>query len=401
MKQIWKKIKAWAIMMWRPILIFIGVALVVSTVFGFHLGSLTNGASSEEVKYVSSIKSGKELLSNPVYSVHKIPVYILFKLNVDSIAAYRAISAAFASLAVVSCFFILREWYTNRIALLGSWLFLTSAWILHAGRLATPEASFLLLMPLLWATVWMYYTTLHKTALLLLSFLYAASFYVPGFGWLLVITAFWQHKRIWQELKNVPWWFRVLCGLVIFAGIVPLVLAGVQAPKELLLAAGLPDTVTNLKMLLDNFFNIPEWLFLSGPNDPVHWLGRLPLLDVFSTTMLVLGIYSIRYHLEFIRVQLLVGSSMLLTLLITLGGPVTITVLMPAIYILIAGGVAFLLQQWFTVFPRNPIAKTIATTMMSVSILLVSYYHISHYFIAWPQSPATKAAFSDKIVTKH
>jgi hypothetical protein len=175
----------------------------------------------------------------------------------------------------------------------------------------------------------------------------------------------------------------------------------VQAPKELLLAAGLPDTVTNLKMLLDNFFNIPEWLFLSGPNDPVHWLGRLPLLDVFSTAMLVLGIYSIRYHLEFIRVQLLVGSSMLLTLLITLGGPVTITVLMPAIYILIAGGVAFLLQQWFTVFPRNPIAKTIATTMMSVSILLVSYYHISHYFIAWPQSPATKAAFSDKIVTKH
>lgn len=375
-----------------------GVALVVGSILGFHLGSLTNGASASEQNYVAGVSSGKELFRHPVYIVHKLPVYILFKLDVHNLAAYRAVSVMFASLAVVSCFFVLREWYTIRVAALGSWLFLSSAWVLHVGRLATPEVSYLLLMPVLWAAVWLYNTTLRKTALLLLSLLCAASFYIPGFGWLLIMTAIWQHKRIWEELKQVPVWFRAICAATIVLGLVPLLWAGSQSYNELLLAAGLPNHVPHIKDLAQNFLSVPENLFVRGPIDPVRWLGRLPLLDVFSVAMLVLGIYSMRFHLKLTRVQVLVGSSLLATLLISLGGPITITMLMPAVYILIAGGVAFTLQQWFTVFPLNPIARTIATTLVSVSILLASFYHISHYFIAWPQTPATKAVFTHNLV---
>ncbi len=379
-------------------MIFLGVSLVVGFTLGFHLGSLTKLASAPEQSYVASISSGRELAKHPAYIVHKLPVYVLFKLHVHHLAAYRAISAVFASLAVVSCFFVLREWYTTRVAILTSWLFLSSAWVLHIGRLATPESSFLLLAPLLWAAVWLYNTTLRKCALLLLSFLCAASFYIPGFGWLLLVMALWQRARIWDELKAVPWWFRAICGLVIVAGLVPLVWAGINSPRELLLAAGLPEHVPQPITLAANFISIPEQLVLRGPADPVRWLGRLPLLDIFSSCMLLLGLYSLRYHLKLIRIQLLAVSSLLFALLITLGGPATITLLMPAVYVLIAGGVAFMLQQWFAVFPRNPIARTIATSLISISILLVSYYHISQYFIAWPQTPATKAAFSQTLV---
>lgn len=385
-------------MMWRPILIFIGVTLVVSFIFGFKLGSLTPATSEPEQQYVNSISSGIELLRHPVYFVHKLPVYVLFKLDVNSLAAYRAVSTFFAGLAVVSCFFILREWYSNRIALLGTWLFLSSAWVLHTGRLATPEASYLLLMPLIWAAVWLYFTTLRKTALFVLSLLCSACFYIPGFGWLLIFTAIWQHKRIWEEIKYVPWWFRTLCGLVLISGLMPLAWAGINSPNELLLASGLPNAVPSVKSLLENLIHIPEYLFVRGPDDPVRWLGRLPILDVFSTAMFILGLYSIRYSLKQHKIQILVGSSIFLSLLITTGGAVTVTVLMPALYILIAGGVAFLLQQWFTVFPRNPLARTLATTLISISVLLVSFYHISHYFVAWPQTPATKSAFSHTLV---
>lgn len=387
-------------MMWRSILAFLGVSLVVVSFFGFRLGSLTSGVSLPEKNYIASVSSGKEIIKHPVYAVHKIPVYALSKLHVNRLAAYRAVSAAFASLAVVSCFFVLREWYTNRVALLGSWLFLCSAWVLHSSRLAIPEASYLLLMPLLWAVVWLYNTTLRQTALLLLSFLCAASFYIPGFGWLIIIMAAWQYKRLWTELIQVPWWFRLICVLVVIGGLVPLAWAGLASPNELLLAGGLPSQVPHLKDVLLNAVRIPEHLFLRGPNDPVRWLGRLPILDIFSTAMLVLGIYSVRYHLKLIRIQLLVGSSLLLSLLITLGGPLTITVLMPVLYILIAGGIAFMLQQWLAVFPHNPIARTLATTFISITVLFVSFYHVTHYFIAWPGAPATKAVFSGKIVQK-
>lgn len=384
-------------MMWRPILAFMVVSAIVCATLGYKLGSLTGGSSQPEIQYIASVDSGRKILEQPVYAVHKIPVYGLNKLGTERVAIYRLVSASFAALAVVSCFFVLREWYSDRIAILGSFIFLCSAWILHTGRLATPEASFLLLMPLLWAVVWLYNTTLRKTALLLLSLLCAACFYIPAFGGLLLMAAIWKHKKLWEELSQVPWWFRLLCLLIVLGGLVPLGWAALKSPQVLLLAAGLPESLPSFSSLTQNAVSIPQYLFVRGPADAVRWLGRLPLLDVFSWIMLVLGIYSVRYHLKLIRVQVLVGSSLLLTLLLVLGGPLTITVLMPAIYVLIAGGLAFMLQQWMAVFPRNPIAKTLAVSLLAGSVVLVAFYHLNHYFVAWPGAPATKAAFSGKI----
>jgi len=385
-------------MMWRPILVFLAVAAVVGFILGFKLGSLTPGASAPEQQYVSSLTSGKLLLKDPVYIVHKLPMYMLYKLNIHSLAAFRAVSAVFATLAVVSCFFILREWYTDRVALLGSWLFLSSAWILHIGRLATPEASFLLMMPLLWIAVWLYNTTLRKSALLLLSFGSALAFYIPGFGWLLLTVGIWKRRLLWKELKHVPWWFISLCVLIIITTLIPLILASIHDRDILLRATGLPDRLPHIKNIAENLLNIPGYLFYKGPEDAIKWLGRLPLLDAFSAAMFILGVYSMRYHFKLTRIQLLAGSSIILALLIAIGGSVTITAVIPVVYILAAGGVAFMLQQWLVVFPRNPVARTIATTLMSISILFVSFYHVNHYFIAWPQTPATKAVFDQSLL---
>lgn len=385
-------------MMWRPILAFAAVALVVGGIFSFQIGSLTQGVSQPEKTYITSVDSGNKLLKDPLYAPHKVPVYALFRLGIERVGAYRAISALFACAAVVSCFFILKEWYSNRIAVLGTWLFLTSAWILHVGRLATPEASYLLTMPFLWTAVWLYNTTLRKSAVLLLSLFAAVCVYVPGLVWLIVVAAIWKRKLLWKELRAVPVWFLVICGFGMLIVLLPLVLASISAPRQLLIAAGLPQDIPNIKDLGNNILSIPAYLFARGPQDAVRWLGRLPLLDAFSAVMLIIGMYSLRYHFRLVRIQLLAGSALLLGLLIILGGPVTVTALMPVVYIVIAAGIAFMLQQWFAVFPYNPIARTIATTLISVVVLLVSYYHISHYFIAWPQTPATRQVFRHSLV---
>lgn len=393
-----KRVKLWVFDVWRPTTMLIVGLLLAGFIYGSHIGDLTHGTSMQETNYIGSVSSGKDLLNHPMYAMHKIPVYMLFKLHVHSIAFYRAISACFMTLAVVACFFILREWYSNRIAVLGAWLFATSAWMLHVGRLATPEASFLLMMPLLWAAVWLYNTTLRKTALLVLSLLIGMSFYIPGFGWLLIASGIWQRKVIIKELEDVDVWFKIYCLAIIGILLIPLIWASVLHPSELLLAGGLPSKFPTPKLIAKQIIKIPMYLLFRGPADPSHWLGRLPLLDLFSSAMLILGLYSMRYHLKLIRIQLLVGTSAFMAFLIALGGPITITVLMPAVYLTIAGGVAFMLQQWFVVFPRNPIAQTIATTLVSVCILLASFYHVSHYFIAWPQAPATKSAFTQHLV---
>lgn len=393
-----KQFRLWFLDIWQPLIITLVVGAIVCTILGFRIGSLTNGLSIPEQQYIASVDSGKELLSHPSFLIHKLPTYVFFKLGVERVAYYRLISAAFAAAAVLSSFYVLKRWYTMRIALLGSWLMLTSAWLLHNARLATPEASFLLLMPLLWAAVWMYNTKRRQSAMTALFIISAASFYIPGFLWLVLGAVIWQRKTIYAELKLVSVWFKILAFLGVAIGLAPLIYGASQHTNELLLAAGLPDTLPKLSVITRDLLDIPMNLFLRGPDDPLRWLGRIPLLDIFSSTMLILGIYSLRYHLLLIRAQLLVATAALLTILIAVGGHVTTLALLPIIYLLMAGGIAFMLQQWYVVFPRNPVARSIATTLLSVLVLLVSFYHISHYFIAWPQTPATKSAFGQSLL---
>lgn len=393
-----KQFKSWVVIMWRPVLGFMAVALVVGCILGFRLGDLSGGTSLSEKNYIASVSSPKQVLAEPEYIVHKLPVLALAKLNVKQVVAYRAVSAMLAALAVISCFFILREWYSVRIAILGTWLFLTSALVLHIGRLATPEATFLLFMPLLWTALWLYNTTLRKSAVLLLSIFTVICFYIPGLVWLLFIAAVWRRKSLFRELTAVPVWFRIVCLFIVIILLAPLGWAIFHTPREMLLVLGLPAQVPSISDLTQNLLSVPAQLFWQGPDDPVRWLGRLPILDVFSTVMFVLGIYSLRFYLKLVKVRLLLVCSVLLIILISLGGPVTITALIPIVYLVLSGGIAFLLRQWLVVFPRNPVARTLATTSMSLVVLVVSYYHISHYFIAWPGTPATKAAFSHSLV---
>lgn len=388
-----KKIKLWVQLMWRPILIGLGVALVVTSFYGFKLGSLLPGASQPEVAYITSIRSGKAIVENPVLGMHKVPVYALFKLGVNNIAAYRAVSAFFAALSVMGCFFVLREWYTMRVAVLGTWLYMTSAWILHIGRLATPEATFLLIAPFVWAVMWVYFTTLHKSALAVLSIFTALCFYIPGFIWLLLFVTIWQHKRIWREIQQVPAWFRIICCLIMIVLLVPLVRAVFMHPQVGLDILGLPHQLPNLHTLLHNLVYVPASFIIAAPYDPVRWLGRLPLLDIFCLVMAVFGAYSLRFRLKEVRSLIILGGGLILFVLVVLGA-VPVTVLFLPIFALIADGIAFMLQQWFAVFPKNPFARVTATTAISLAVLFVSFYHINHYFIAWPQNPATRGTYS-------
>jgi len=54
-----------------------------------------------------------------------------------------------------------------------------------------------------------------------------------------------------------------------------------------------------------------------------------------------------------------------------------------------------MLQQWFTVFPRNPFARSAGAILMTIVVLLAAYNGFSQYFIAWPNTPETKAVFTE------
>ncbi|HUP26039.1 MAG TPA: hypothetical protein VM124_00130 [Candidatus Limnocylindrales bacterium] len=392
-----KHLRAWVLDTWRPLLAALAVVVVVGILLTFRIGSLTHGASLAEREYINTLQSGRQILNEPIFIVHKLPVYILFKLNIHRIGVYRLVSVFMAASMVVSTYFILKRWYSLRVALLGSWLALSAAATLHIGRLALPEASFLLFMPMVAAIVWMHTTTRPHLALVMLSFLTGFSLYIPGFFWLIVALYIWQRKDFWEAIKTMRGELQLLCGFIIIFCVLPLGLSAIQVPQNLLLAAGLPTHLPSISQIGKNILAVPMQLFIRGLNNPIYNLGRLPLLDVFSTVMIALGAYSLRYNLTHMRTQLVLGGAILFGILIAAGG-LPVTVLLPLLYLLAAGGIGFMLQQWFTVFPRNPLARIIATTLVSVTVVMASFYNINRYFIAWPQTPATRQAFNQSLV---
>lgn len=391
-----KKQLKWVMERWVLIAGSLAIIIVFTSIWGFRIGSLTKGISEPEKQYIQSTDSGIKVARNPILLFHKIPVYALGKLSVTRAGAFRAVSAGFAAAAAASIFYILKRWYSTRIAILGTWLFITSSWLLHIGRLALPDAVYLLLLPFIAAIVWFNHTDRHGIGIILLSGMLGASFYIPGFVWLFMMFLIWQRKTLWQIFKAQSIIVQAICGAFFLAGILPMILAAFHSPSILLRSVGYPETTPSLSAIGRMATGIPVRLFWRGPDDPARWLGSLPLLDAFSAAMLLLGVYSMRYYTSDIRLRLLGTSSALITLLVLVGS-LPMEGLIPLIYILIGAGIAFMLQQWFAVFPRNPIARGIATALISVAVLLVSFHHISHYFIAWPQTPATRQAFNKNL----
>jgi hypothetical protein len=179
----------------------------------------------------------------------------------------------------------------------------------------------------------------------------------------------------------------------------PLLFATLQDPSWLRAWAGLPETLPSVSTFLHNLLHVPTDLFLRAQAFPAMRLGKLPLLSLAETMFTLLGIYAYGLTHKLDRTRLLAVILIGSWLLIGLGGPVTSTILLPFVYLLIAAGLGYLLRQWFIIFPRNPLARTLATSLLSVLVFLVAAYHLTQYFIAWPNAPATNAAYTAQPVS--
>jgi hypothetical protein len=83
-------------------------------------------------------------------------------------------------------------------------------------------------------------------------------------------------------------------------------------------------------------------------------------------------------------------------LLLIVGGPVMRTILVPLLYIVAFGGVAYLLHFWLGMFPRNVTARWLGIGIVCLAIGLTITYNLRHYFVAWPHNSDTHTAFTYK-----
>lgn len=378
---------------WRQILGYSLVVAFVITVLWWQLGTLVPGLSAPEVLARGSADSIRKIIENPLFLPHKLVQFAFIQLGHPGAFWMRSASALFGVLILVIFFDIIRSWYSQRIALMSTFLLLTSAWFLHFARLGTPQVLFACSIGLLWVGMKLRSHSAPRIRTILASILIVgASLYIPGLAWLIIPLLVWQRKLVAKEFSKIPKVLAAFTMVAIIVGIAPLLYGLLRHPELIRDWLMIPHHLA-ISGWWSNLWHLPFWLTLRGPQMPVYWLGRVPLLDSFSLVMFVLGIFVLSRYRQLDRVRAIVGIIALALVLAVFAGPVALTIALPLIFIVVAAGVALLLQQWFTIFPRNPLARTVGVLMICFVIGLAGYYNLRSYFVAWPRATPTKQAF--------
>ena len=393
-----KKITGWLQDYWQETVFVLIALLVIVLSLWYRLATLNNGYTSGELQIhhllLNHAYTFKYLWHNLVYAPYTLGLIIVQFFGGKGLLAIRSIACVIGLITSWMFFYIIWRWYGNLVAFLSTAIFISSLWFLQSSRngeaiiLFSFGATFMILVGMLsrarrWSS-----PKIILTAIISLSLLY-----IPGFVWFLVLGTVLQRNFIKTEWKALSQPVKVLLLLLVAAFLTPIVwmsISDYNLPTALL---GLPS-IYSFHGILSRLTHFPLSLFIYNTQNNFFSLGHMPIINIFSDTMIVLGLYYVAAKIHLNRVKLLIPGVLLSWLLYAIGGAVPIYLVMPFWFCLIASGLSYLLKQWYTVFPFNPIARPIGVSLLCVAVASVCFLQVNQYYIAWSHAPNTIATYS-------
>lgn len=370
-------------------------ASVLASLLLRNITTIPGGLSKTELAIAMVPIGWNGILQDPFFLFSKLirsAGYLFF--GEGGALTSRMPSIIMGVIAIASFTLIIKLWHGTRIAVFGFILFATSAWVLHVSRYTGYDSSYLMAVPLLLATQVMILKTKHIIWTLLVLLIWGFLLFIPGMVWFVLLAVFWQLPELqdaWHEYRN--WWQRAIL-LIVGLAWAPLLLYHLIGSFSAFKAwIGLPADFGTITDFALRIAMVPVNLFVVGPNDPELWLGRLPILDVITLGLTILGIWYYVRRWRANRTQLLAAYAGLAILIIGLGGAVQLSLIVPVVYLLAASGTAYLLNDWLKKFPKNPVARSFGIVLIAVVIAISSLYNLRSYFVAWPNNQQTVSRF--------
>jgi hypothetical protein len=389
-----KRIRNYLADMWQPVIIYGGILAGFASLLLVRISTLLPGFTGTEVQAYQASENLETILNHPLNAPFTLLTHGLTYLSDHTYLLARLSAIAFGFATLIAFLWLLNHWYGRRTAVIGTVLFGASAWFLHTSRFGAPDVLLFLPFVLVACGVWLKKSN-SSLALLICFILGALLLYVPGMVWFVALAVIWQWRTIDRLFKR-HLWIVTLGGLLLIGALAPLGYAIYRMPEMWKTLVGLPaDGWPQVVEVLRNLYEIPMAFFFRYQDaSPETWLGNVPILDVFSMAMVLLGGYVFLKHWHLHRVKVFALVLVVGTALISLGGSVTLSLLVPFVYMLVAVGAGYVLDQWYRVFPRNPIAHTLGLTLVGVAVLIACTYQLRHYFMAWPANSETKALYA-------
>ena len=379
---------------WRPGVLVLSLLAVMYLLYFRQLGSLLPGYSYQEMQALLGAKDWHHIADNPVNAPYSALVWLGVVLTEHSAYLTRFVAAAFGTLAVLAFFAIIRNWYSFRIAFLGTLLFATSSGFLHVARLGTAQVLQMGILALLATALW-YKHSKHRSAVgYVMLGLCAVLWYIPGMMWIELLGLALVWRSVWGQLHRTPK-LHVIGSFAAFLLILtPLIGAAVRNPDIFFAFTGLPSSLNAVSHIANNLWHTLVAVGIWGKGEPLTWLGRMPLLDVAERILCAVGVYAYLWRKRSLRATFLAGAAAVSVLLISFDSAVGFAALVPILYLFIVHGLDHLLGRWFVVFPRNPIARYIGVAAICIMLAFSITFHARSYFVAWPHNKDTRQTFS-------
>lgn len=368
--------------------------LPFSGLYLYRLGSFNRGDSLYETPGFLQIRDHSMLVHNIALAPIKFLEYLMLKIDQPNSTLLRLVSLLFLGISFIIFYRILLKWYTSRIAIIGTFMLMTSTISLSLGRFTFQSVAYYLLIPsIILMGTWLRSKKYVKRIVYIFPSL-AILAYLPGSIILFVVIATVFRKRLMAAWKFCSAKNKILGTSTAFIILMPLIYSLIKNPQQLKVFFGIDRLFDGSapKTFLRSF----NELFMNGIDQPQLWLSGTPVIDIVCVVLFLLGLYSIFKSPHTLRARLMVGLLAIGLIIVSVGSVASVVLLIPIIYIFVAQGVAYLLQNWFTVFPNNPAARTIGVMILLIPLLLSAGYNSERYFRAWHSSPKTVQALSIK-----
>jgi 4-amino-4-deoxy-L-arabinose transferase-like glycosyltransferase len=383
-----------------------GIVTVALAAFFFiwRLSTLTNGKLNYHEHLLNQTLLNQKVWWKSILNING-PYYLVLHLSrliSPNLYMFRSVSVLIGILTALGVYWLISQWHGYRIALLSAAVYLTSFGVLSISRQADP-ISLSLLIPLeLLIAIVIIYRWQNLWGLLAVILAAGNLLYIPGALWLVIaanILSLPKIKEAWKTLSTVK---KIVLLLIFLSLIAPLgYRLGTHYSNHQLaywLGYGLNGKIEALKTYGFNLIHAPANLFFYSTNLPAaSSLGHLPLVPISITILAILGLYSYLARLNNYRWRSVIFLFVLTWLVIGFG-VLPVYTLLPLTAIATGTGLAYMLSQWYKVFPKNPVARYGGIALMMLIVAFSCFFSVRSYFVAWSNDPATTNNYSYKLL---
>lgn len=371
--------------------------IVVSlTSLFFKLGELLPGVSRNEAKLALQNFDLGHILERGVYLPYNMLQWAIFQVFGTDAFTVRLASALFGIASLAMLFLILHLWHREKIAISIVVFMATSSWFLNYARYGGEEIYLVFsVTSLVLVTTLLRHYKHHMLHMLFAAMMLGLALYAPYTIYFLILMAILYRKEFAEIFRSLSP-AKIAIGSIVFGiTLLPLVYGFASDLDSIKLWLGWDGTVSSVGDFLANMNSAVGHVFWRSVEFPELHLGSLAMLDIFTATMIALGLYHYEQHFNLLRTRFIIYGFGLSVIVLGLSSDQLHYILLaPLLYMLAATGIITLLTQWNKIFPVNPFARMLGLLPMIFAIVITSNYHINRYFFAWAGNPPVKQAYS-------